>query len=93
MAKITQKMVDELNKKLETCGVGFRYMLGDEETRAPKITVTVLDPVGFTHPQFGCVINLSDEFYDWLNNWFKTQYDITLDYNNTKSIAWSDDYS
>lgn len=93
MAKITQEMTDKLNAKLEACGVGFRYVFGDEETRAPKITITVADPVGFLHPEYGCVVNLSDEFYDWLDNWFKTNYDITLDYNHTRNTAWSHDYS
>ena len=93
MAKITQKITDELNRSLKDMGVGFCYVFGDEETKAPKISITVVDPIGFLHPEYGCVINLSDKFYNWLENWFKTNYDITLHYNNTKSTAWSDDYS
>ena len=50
MAKITQQMVDELNKKLETCGVGFRYILGGRGNTGAKNYCNRVRPRGFYTP-------------------------------------------
>ena len=34
------------------------------------------------------IINPTNEFYDWLELWFKIK-GIELSYNNTRSIIWS----
>ena len=53
--------------------------------------ITIADPVGFLHPELRSVVNCSNKFFDWLDNWFLTNYNIKLTYNNTKEIAWSND--
>lgn len=35
------------------------------------------------------IINLSEHFYDWLNNYFEQVYGIELDFNNTGTVFWS----
>lgn len=35
------------------------------------------------------IINLSEHFYTWLNNYFEQVYDIELNFNNTGTIFWS----
>lgn len=35
------------------------------------------------------IINLSEHFYDWLNNYFEQVYGIELNFNNTGTIFWS----
>ena len=44
---------------------------------------------GFLSEPFECTIPCSDAFYNWLNKWFKEQFDIKLCYNNDGSICWS----
>ena len=91
MAKITREIVKELNTALEATGSGIRFDFGGEDTIAPKIMITIADPVGFLHPELRSVVNCSNKFFDWLDNWFLTNYNIKLTYNNTKEIAWSND--
>lgn len=35
------------------------------------------------------IINLSEYFYDLLNNYFEQVYDIALNFNNTGTVFWS----
>ena len=35
------------------------------------------------------IINLSEYFYDLLNNYFEQVYEIELNFNNSGSILWS----
>lgn len=35
------------------------------------------------------IINLSEHFYDWLNNYFEQVYGIELNFNNTGTVFWS----
>ena len=35
------------------------------------------------------IINLSECFYDMLNNYFEQVYDIELNFNNTGTVFWS----
>lgn len=82
--KITKEMVMELNNELAVKDRPFRYKYIDEEY-IPKIEITL--------PNMNCVdsfiINVSTEFFNWLNLWFKTKYDIELNCNNTGSILWA----
>lgn len=93
MAKITKTMVDNLNNVLKELGVGIMYKLTDTNSVSPAIQIGVLDPVGFIDTNYGCIINCTDKYYEWLNTWFLDKYGIRLIYNNTRSICWSDDFS
>ena len=35
------------------------------------------------------IINLSEHFYTWLNNYFEQVYEIELNFNNSGIIFWS----
>ena len=82
--KITREMVTELNNELEIRSCPFRYKYKDEEY-IPKIEIT-LPNMNYVD---SFIINVSSEFFDWLNSWFKTKYGIELNCNNTGSILWT----
>lgn len=87
MKKITKEMVMKLNNELSVMGCPFRYVY--EETPdvisipRMKITLSSMNCVS------SCIINVEKEFLDWLELWFKTNYDIELTCNNTGSTLWS----
>ena len=83
--KITREMVAELNNELEIRSCPFRYKYKDEEY-IPKIEITLPNMNNWVD---SFIINVSSEFFDWLNSWFKTKYDIELNCNNTGSILWA----
>lgn len=89
MAKITKGMVEHLNKTLKSLGCGFRYEFTDEQI-APKINMVVADNNDFVSSS---IINCTDKYYKWLDEFFYIFYGITLRYNNTGTICWSDDFS
>ena len=92
MAKITREMVDRLNDELKNKGVGFMYIYKDEDTVAPTMKSVIVDNnLNWILPDTG--VYCKNTYYNWLENWFKTNYDITLDYNNTKNYIWSNDFS
>ena len=90
MAKITREMAEHLNKILKEMGVGFGYVYEDETTNAPTIRIVVADNMGWVTSS---IVNCTDNYYVWLNDWFKDNYDITLCYNNTGNIIWSNDFT
>lgn len=90
MAKISRGMVNHLNMVLRENGVGFKYVYENKDTYAPTIRIDVVDNAGWVS---STIINCTDEYYTWLENWFKENYDIEICYNNTRSIIWSKDLS
>lgn len=91
--KITQTVLDDLNDTLYRMGCNFKYgWVADpsEDAVVPTIVRTMEDNNGFVD---NVIINCNPSFYTWLNKFFKERYNITLCYNNTMSICWSDDYS
>lgn len=90
MAKISKGMVNHLNMALRENGVGFKYVYENEDTYAPTIRIDVVDNASWISSS---IINCTDEYYSWLENWFEENYDIEICYNNTRSIIWSKDVS
>ena len=39
-----------------------------------------------------CIINVTRDFLEWLELWFKTKYGIELTRNNDGSILWAKNY-
>ena len=39
------------------------------------------------------IVNCTNEYYDWLKGWFATNYDISISFNNTRNVIWSNDFS
>lgn len=91
--KITQEILNDLNDTLFRMGCKFKYKwINDysENGVIPTIVQTIEDNNGFID---SVIINCNSSFYTWLDKFFKEKYDITLSYNNTRSICWSNDYS
>lgn len=87
MAEITKDMVNNLNAALTEKGCGFEYVYVDSENEnlIKCIKRTVIDKTGFVESS---VINCTKSFYEWLDAWFRDNYNIELDYNNTGNICW-----
>ena len=94
MAKINREMIDNLNHALKTFGVGFYYEFQPDSV-APKAVMKVRDTVDEDVPKWvhSSIVNVTDEYINWLRNFFKNSYDIELCFNNTNSIIWSKDFS
>ena len=88
--KISVKIIDALNSMLSEKGVGFRYEFMPNPI-APAARIVVLD----SDNQWveSSIVNCTKEYYTFLDQWFKDNFDITIDYNNTKNIIWSHDFS
>lgn len=88
--KITKEMVIELNNELVVKGCPFRYEYeGETEySRIPHMEIAL--------PNMNCVssyiINVTKDFLEWLDIWFKTKYGIELTYNNDGSILWAKNF-
>ena len=89
MAKLTKGIIEHLNIVLKGFRVGFKYKFTNEPI-APKARIEVIDAKGFVESS---IINCTDVYFEWLEKWFKENYDIEITYNNTKTIIWSNDYS
>jgi hypothetical protein len=95
MSKINKGMVEHLNRVLKENGVGFEYILENETTydhtiSAPTIRIVVTDTKGWIDSSN---IYCTEKYYKWLETWFKENYDITVCYNNTGCILWSNDFT
>jgi hypothetical protein len=90
MSKINKGMVEHLNRVLKENGVGFEYILENETTYAPTIRIVVVDINGWVQSS---KVRCTKEYYKWLENWFKDNYNVTLCYNNTGCIIWSKDFT
>ena len=89
--KITKEICNKFNQALRDKGVGFYYVFENEDTRAPIMKVAVID--NSLDWVDSSIVNLTDEYFKFLENWFITNYGITIRYNNTRSIIWSDDFT
>lgn len=90
MAKITKEMVEHLNKELKDHGVGFYYTYHGEDTISPNIHIHVVDAgMGWIRSD---EVYCTKNYFEWLENWFMKNYGITLSYNNTGKIIWSNDF-
>lgn len=84
--RITEEMVVKLNRELLQIGCCFTFefcafgMLGNT-----KIELVPLNDK-FIHSS---IINPTDEFYSYLENFFKQEGIEELSYNNTGSIIWA----
>lgn len=82
--EITSEMVMKLNNELENKGYPFKYEYNKpEDDRCPYIKITLTNMKGVNN----FIINPTDEFFDWLNLWFKLN-GVELYCNNDKSILW-----
>ena len=81
---ITQNMLNSLNKALKNENAPFIYDWGD----ISGCIVRTLPKHKFIG-NFTPIISVTEEFYNWLSNWFKETYDIELSYNNDGSICWA----
>ena len=85
---ITQDMVNEFNQDLAQSGAIFRLRLdGRNDVSIQPANSTWLYEGGYNG---ACIINLSDEFYRYLELFFSRKDDtIELHYNNTRSTFWA----
>lgn len=81
--KITNNMVNEFNKTLETLQCGFKLSL-DVSCSNPTCYITPLSDRFID----SFILNLSKDFFEILENFFINK-GITLHYNNTRSCFWS----
>lgn len=88
MNDITKEMIDELNKALETMSLGIRIKL-EERLFIEGHACDIILANNFFIESY--ILNLSDEFYEMLEKFFK-KYGITLSYNNNRSTFWSKNF-
>ena len=84
--QLTQAMIDVLNDKLYLMGMGIYYVPWEFDSSIPGMQVQVRDTKNFIHSS---IVNFTNDYFEWLNNFFKTTFDIELAYNNTGSICWA----
>lgn len=84
--KITREMVVELNKELANKHCSFRFNFQGENEYSCNTQMEITLPSLKYVNSF--IINPNEEFYDWLELWFKLK-GIELSYNNTRTIIWS----
>lgn len=84
--KITQEMTNELNAVLANMGCSFKFNFR-EESLNNKIEVVPMNS------QFidSSIINLTKDFYKFLEDFFKSKGIERLCYNNTGTTIWSKD--
>lgn len=89
--KITREMVIKLNDELRIKGCPFRYKYEGETEycRIPQIEVALPN----MNCVNSCIINVTRDFLDWMEVWFKTKYGIELTCNNDGSILWAKNFS
>ncbi len=80
--KISENMMTDFNQTLENLNCCFRLKFIKEVN--PICEIVPANDM-FIHSS---IINLTDEFYQILNDFFKKR-GIELTYNNTGSIFWS----
>ena len=87
--KITSDVLKSLNDELRRLGCHFQYELIETVTYVPAIRKVIMDESGFVDSS---IINCTDRFYKWLENFFIEKWGIKIIYNNTREICWSDDF-
>ena len=81
---ITQNMLDNLNQALKNENAPFIYEWSDISGCIMR-TLPKHKFIG----NFTPIISVTEEFYQWIDTWFKETYDIELSYNNDGSICWA----
>lgn len=90
--KFTNEMVDVLNELLGDMYCAFRYKLVTSDLSGNVLTNPHIQIVPVSDRFIeSCIFNLSKGYYDWLETTCKDRWGITLGYNNTKSIIWSNE--
>jgi hypothetical protein len=85
---ITQNMINEFNQDLAKSGAIFRLRLDERNHVSIQPANSVWLYGGGCDGR--CIINLSNEFYSYLEKFFATKdKTIELHYNNTRSIFWA----
>ena len=86
--KITEDMVAAFNRTLENLNCSFKLKFDDKTIGFGNTTCQVVPSNDmFIHSS---IINLTDEFYKVLEEYFRKR-GIELSYNNDGSIFWSKD--
>jgi hypothetical protein len=90
--KFTKEMTDILNEMLSDkwCIIRFKLETKDingEELYNPHLKIvpaieTFIDSY---------IFNLNERFYIWLEQFCKDRWNVTLSYNNTKNIIWTNE--
>ena len=83
MKQITEDMLKQFNEQILNI---HPIELVMEDRPAVGCVRIQLKPNPFIESS---IINLSEHFYTWLNNYFEQVYDIELNFNNTGTIFWS----
>lgn len=86
-SKITKGMVELLNKQLADMGCGWEYELRDEFGISPVIKIQTRDSNGWIESSIN---NMTKKYYTWLEDFFQTNFNLKLEYNNTKSMCWAE---
>lgn len=86
--KLTEEIIDTLNSELRESGAGFYYEFKDEFTPTAQVKLIA----GNNNWIDSSIINFTREYCDWLRNFFR-RYNIEIEFNNTLSIIWSNDFS
>lgn len=89
--RITREIVVELNDELRIKGCPFRYEYTGETQYSciPQIEVT-LPNMNYVS---SCTINVTRDFLEWMELWFKTKFGVELTCNNDGSILWAKNFN
>lgn len=88
--KLNSEVLQILNDELRNLGCHFQYELIGTGTYVPVFHRVLMDESGFVDSS---IINCTDTFYKWLENFFIEKWGIKIIYNNTREIFWSLDCS
>ena len=84
--RLTKEMVVDLNNELAVKDCPFRYEFQESVgVGIPSMEIT-LPNMNYVD---SFIINVTREFLEWLELWFKTKYSVELNCNNTGSVFWS----
>ena len=84
--RFTQDKVDAINAWLESEDVSFRYILCEEGFNPHIKIVPIRNKFIDSY-----IFNLTPKYYVCLENFCKEKFGITLSYNNTRNIIWSEE--
>ena len=90
--KFTCEMVDILNEMLgdKCCAFRFELVTRDRNNDVLENPHIRIIPVFSTFIS-SCIFNLTNQFYDWLERFCKDRWNVTLSYNNTRSVIWTEE--
>lgn len=89
MKVITRDMLEHFNNELDSLGCSFKYVFMNENEENPSI-MRVLKTDKFVDVKGGSIINVTDDFYKFMDDFFMKNYGIKIRYNNMGSISWAD---